>query len=204
MNKILSVVPLAAALLLAAPLSHATLLHFSANLDGPGEFPANASPASGFAMVDLDTSAHTMHVNITFSGLLGTSTASHIHCCVAPDAAVPTAGVATTTPTFTGFPLGVTSGTYDHLFDLTLASSFNPSFITAHGGTEAGAEAFLTAGMIAGESYVNIHTTQFAGGEIRGFLQAVPAQVPEPGTISLLGFGLLACAAMLRHRPILW
>lgn len=192
-------------MLLAAPLGHATLLHFSANLDGPSEFPANASPGSGFALVDLDTSAHTLHVQITFSGLLANTTASHIHCCVSPAAAVPTAGVATTTPSFTGFPLGVMVGTYDHLFDLAFTSSFNPSFIAAHGGTPATAEAFLTAGMIAGESYVNIHTTQFPGGEIRGFLQAIPVQVPEPGTISLLALGLLglgACTVLLRRRRI--
>jgi hypothetical protein len=43
--------------------------------------------------------------------------------------------VATTLPTFAGFPLGVTSGTYINTLDLTLASSYNPAFVTANGGS---------------------------------------------------------------------
>jgi hypothetical protein len=62
-------------------------------------------------------------------------------------------GVATQVPTFSGFPLGVTSGTYSELFDLTLASSWNPAFITANGGTTAGAEARLTLGLDQGQAY---------------------------------------------------
>ena len=104
----------------------------------------------------IDIVAHTMTVDVTFTGFTGTTTASHIHCCTAvPDTG--TAGVATTTPTFTGFPLGVTSGTYHVVLDMTLASSYNPAFVTAHGGI-AGAEAFLFAGMEANESYLNIHS----------------------------------------------
>ena len=35
-------------------------------------------------------------------------------------------------------PLGVTSGIYDYPFDLSLASSYNPAFITANSGTISG------------------------------------------------------------------
>jgi hypothetical protein len=42
--------------------------------------------------------------------------------------------------------------------------------VTANGGTTAGAEAALLAGLEAGQAYLNIHTTMFPGGEIRGFL----------------------------------
>ncbi|WP_139379481.1 CHRD domain-containing protein [Zoogloea sp. LCSB751] len=41
----------------------------------------NASPATGAAMVVIDTVAHTMQVDVVFSGLLGPTTAAHIHCC---------------------------------------------------------------------------------------------------------------------------
>jgi hypothetical protein len=127
-----------------------------------------------------------MRVQVTFSGLLGTTTASHIHSATAvPFTAA--AGVATTTPTFTGFPLGVTSGTYDHTYDMTMASNYNPAYITANGGTPTSAEAALFASFNNGTAYLNIHTTVVPGGEIRGFL--VP--VPEPSTCALMGLGAL-------------
>jgi len=191
----LATVLLAAAIAIVAPSSHAALIHFVTHLDGPSEFPPNASPGSGLAAVDIDTVAHSMTVHAEFSGLIGTTTASHIHCCVDPSAAVPTAGVATAVPTFPGFPLGVTSGIYDMTFDLTLAASFNPAFIAAHGGTPASAEADLVAAMLAGDTYLNIHSTEFQGGEIRGFLA-----VPEPGVVALLALALGAAIGARRRR----
>jgi hypothetical protein len=173
---------------MVAPRAYSAPIIYVAHLDGPSESPANASPGTGFAEVDFDLAAQTMRVQVSFSGLEGTTTASHIHSATA----VPgtgTAGVATTTPTFTGFPLGVTSGTYDHTFDMSLASSYNPAFITANGGTVASAEAALAAGLAAGEAYLNIHTTVQPGGEIRGFLTQA---VPEPSAICLMAVGTLA------------
>jgi hypothetical protein len=170
----------------------ATVLSYETPLAGTNELPLNASPATGLAQVDYDDVAHTLHVQATFSGLLGTTTASHIH---GPTTTPLTgnAGVITTTPTFAGFPLGVTSGAYDNTLDLTQTSSFNSSFITSNGGTAASAEAALAASMAAGTAYFNIHTDIFPGGEIRGFL----TPVPEPATLALLAAGGLA---IIRRR----
>ena len=166
----------------APPTSEASILTFDALL-GNFENPPAGSTATGFAVVTIDDVMNTMNVHVTFSGLTSGNTASHIHCCVAPGG---NAGVATTTPTFTGFPTGTTSGTYDHLFDMTLASSYNPAFVTANGGSVAIAEAVLFAGIIAGNAYLNIHTTNFGGGEIRGFL----AETPLPAALPLFATGL--------------
>jgi hypothetical protein len=134
------------------------------------ENPAHpTSSATGTAEVWWDTSTDMMTVNVAFSGLSGPNTAAHIHCCVTT--AGGNAGVATVTPTFTGFPAGVTSGTYTHTFDMTLASSYNPAFVTLQGSL-ANAKAALLAGLQAGTTYLNIHSTTFGGGEERGFLHA--------------------------------
>lgn len=138
---------------------------------------------------------HTLHIVLDFTGLEGTTTASHIHAATAAPFTM-TAGVATTTPYFTGFPIGVTSGHFDSTLDLTLASSWNPSYVTAHGGTPAGAEAALRAAMFADESYLNIHIMVVPGAEIRGFLVVVP----EPAAASALALALLGVFALCRRR----
>jgi hypothetical protein len=185
-------------LLVSAGASHA--LTYTASLSGPNESPPVASPGTGFAIVDFDVAAHTLRVNETFAGLLGNTTASHIHCCLATPA-TGNAGVATQVPTFAGFPLGVTAGTYQNTFDTLLPSTWNPAFITANGGTAAGAEAALAAGLAAGTTYINIHTNLFPAGEIRGFLtQSTSGQAPEPGSIALVAIAFGALAISRRRR----
>jgi hypothetical protein len=137
-------------------------------LSGLNENPPHPeSLATGTGLITWDTVTSAMTVNAVFSGLTTPDTAAHIHCCISPPG---NAAVATTVPYFTGFPIGVTSGTYARTFDMLSAASYNPSFVTAHGGTPASAAAALLAGIAAGQAYLNIHSTQFPGGEIRGFL----------------------------------
>ena len=190
--KALTIIIVFGTLLLVSPSpSPANPLTFTALLNGPSENPPNASPGTGFATAVLDTTLHTLAVSATFNNLLGVTTAAHIHCCTAPPGNI---GVATQVPTFLGFPLGVTSGTYvSPIFNTHDLTTYNPSFINNFGGgTATGAEAALLAGLQAGNAYFNIHTatsdpTKFPGGEIRGFLVQ---SVPESGTLGLMLIGL--------------
>ena len=175
--------------------AYATIFEYNAILNGPSESPPNASPGIGFADVKYDDSAQTLFIDLVFSGLLGTTTASHIHAATASPG-TGTAGVATTTPYFSGFPLGVTSGSFTTTLDLTLASSYNPAYVTANGGTTAGAETALIAAINADKAYLNIHTTVVPGGEIRGFLLSVP----EPSTLALVGLGGFGIAMLARNK----
>jgi hypothetical protein len=150
---------------------------------------------SGSVWVAFDTVTHDLHINATFSGLSAPTTAAHIHCCTAVPGAG-TVGVAVDTPSLPGFPLGVTFGTFAGIFDLDDPLNFTPAYVTANGGTAAGATASLIAGLNAGRAYFNIHSTRFPGGEIRAF----PTAVPEPATLAIFALGLVGLAAAKRKR----
>jgi len=76
---------------------------------------------------------------------------------------------------------------------MTLASSYNASFVTAHGGTIAQAESDLLQSLADGKAYFDIHSTAFGGGEIRGFLiptganLGLAADTELDGTVNAVG-----------------
>lgn len=194
------IIGLVSAASIAAPTT------FLGTLSGAAESPPNTSPGTGPVVVTYDAPTHVLTVNVTFSGLQGTTTASHIHCCTAAPG-TGTAGIATQTPTFVGFPLGVQAGTYSNSFDLTQAAAYNPAFITANGGDTTTAEATLVAGMLAGKAYLNVHSTVVPGGEIRSFLNAqlvfpVARLIPtlNPWMMALLAALVLAAGAAYARR----
>ena len=181
-------------LVLCSGAAHAAIITYSSTLNGANEAPPNGSPATGQTTVLIDDVAGTMTVNASFSNLTAPTTASHIHCCtLVPFAG--TAGVATSLPTFPAFPLGVTTGSYTETFDLMNLATYNPNFVANNGGSVDSARLAFLAGLASGRAYLNIHTSAFPPGEIRGFL----TEVPEPGSIALFGLGAAGLAA-LRSR----
>ena len=186
---------LVAASLAGASAAQAATTTYNVVLNGATE--GTNSLGTGTGLVTYTDTTHLLFVSAVFSGLTGTTTASHIHATT-PTPFTGTAGVATQTPTFSAFPLGVPSGSFSQTLDLTQASSYNPAYVTLNGGSVSASEAALVAAMNAGRSYLNIHTSVFGGGEIRGFL--VPVPEPASWMMMLAGFGAAGVAMRRRRR----
>jgi uncharacterized protein (TIGR03118 family) len=128
------------------------VLAFTALLNGASEVPAVTTPATGVGTFSIEGSNLTYY--ITFSGLTGPATASHIH-----GAATPLINAGVIIP-FTVPSPGATAGTISGTAVLT------PSQMTD-----------ITNGM----AYANIHTGANPGGEIRGQLVPLHLTVPMSG-----------------------
>lgn len=153
-----------AAILAAAIPASAQIYIFTADLDGLQEVPPVQTPGYGTATVTLDASSGHVMVSGSYFNLLAPVVAggggAHVHGLAPPGV---NAGVIV--------PLvhtGGTTGTFEGMGNLTPAQ---------------------VQGMIEGLTYINIHSTMFPGGEIRGQI------IPAPGAMALLG-----CAGMLASR----
>lgn len=192
MKKVLSALALAAASLALAPPGMAQDTYRAVS-SGPGESPPNGSPGSSVATFEIDGSL--MRAEVPFRDLLSGTISAHIHCCTTEAFT----GVAPVAIPLVDFPLGVTAGEYSRTFDLGDAAVYDPAFLASFGGTPAAASAALFDAIADNEAYLNIHSSTYPGGEIRGFLVAAP--IPEPATWGMLGAGLAGLAMMARRRP---
>ena len=87
---------------LSANAAQAAPITYTAVLSGANEVPAVPTTGTGSATITYDPVTHLLGLNINFANLVSPTTASHIHCCALQPGN--NAGVATTTPTFAGFP----------------------------------------------------------------------------------------------------
>ncbi len=141
---------------------------------------------SGSATATFDDATNDLTFFATFSGLSGLTTQAHFHCCtLVPFAG--TAGIAVDSPSLP-IPLNVSAGSFGATLDLDDPNNFNTTFLGGVGAPTGPAIARFIAGMNNGQAYLNIHSTAFPGGEIRGFMR-----VPEPTSLAL---SLLALAAL--------
>jgi len=128
-----------AAVLVLGSSAAAQIQSYDVCLSGAQENPPVATTATGHATVTLDLGLRQMTINGTFSGLSGNQTASHLHGGAAIGSNASVIGALTIT--------GGTSGSFSGTVNLGM----NP-FAAAK----------------SGRTYINIHSSVFPGGELRG------------------------------------
>jgi hypothetical protein len=132
--------------------ARAQIIEFRATINAAQETPATTSTATGTAVMFYDINANTFDLTVSITGLANTVTASHVH-----EGALGVAGsVVTNLGAETAY---VRSGN-------TLTQTFKG---ITHGGTK------LT--LLQNGAYVNFHSAQFPGGEVRGQLIARPVRL---------------------------
>lgn len=164
-----------------APSAVGLPLNFTAIIRGDFEVPPTASAAVGVGVFQLDTTDNYFSYQILFTDVLlsGTEIAAHIHGPAAPGA---------NGPVIIPLPFGAYKA---GAVDLDSVPGANP------------------ADLVDGLWYVNIHSTVFPGGEIRGQIQpvgapdGVPVGVPD-GSSSLLLLSLALPLIALERCAVSW
>ena len=129
-----------------------------ATLSGANENPANASTATGGFSAAIDEN-NVMSYTLSYSGLGSNVTMAHIHGPAAPGSPGPNVGVLLDfNADGRTIPLSVTQGTATGTVNLNTVVLTN---INVDGDS-------LRTLLLTGNAYVNVHTVNLGGGEIRG------------------------------------
>ena len=153
--------------LCAAPRAGAEMVQVQAVMDGLQSVPTTPSPGTGLLTMNLDTSSGILSmVSGHYENLIGFVFAAHVHGYAPP-----------------GEKAGV-------LF--TMVNSGGTTGILGLPGGQIQLKEADVQGMLAGLTYISLHTTVFGAGEIRGQIYVVP------GAGSLACFGLILC---IGHHP---
>ncbi len=141
---------------------------YEANLDGLQELPPNSSPGYGYGDFSLNGAVLTVTEG-SYSSLLGGAATIRLNDAPAGMTGPLVASLTLDTP-------GNTDGTFSGQATLTDAQI-----------TDLNNDSF----------YVNITSSVYPGGEIRGQLTAIP----EPSTMALSGLGILLVIRWRARRP---
>lgn len=176
MNRIAAFILFSASLMLTAP-AHAIMLYsatFYSTLSGANSVPAVPSSAIGTAVLTYYFGTNTFDLSAEVSGITTSNlTGSHIHL----------GATGVNGPIIV--PIATSLWTNNGAGGMTLAL------------TGQAFPAINETDLLAGNTYLNIHTTAYPGGEIRG---QIASPVPLPAAAWLLGSGLLGFIAVSRKH----
>jgi len=170
MKKIKAVAALFAFAIIASS-AKADIFTYHFLLDGGQEVPPVTTTATGSCTVTLNDSTNQVSASCTYSGLSSNANNAHIHT-----GALGVSGPPIVNLSFTAATSGTASVTNDPL---------SPAEVTA---------------MKDGDTYINIHSVNHGGGEIRG---QVVASLPAVSTWGMLAMAILVGTAgtlTLRRR----
>lgn len=160
--------------------------------NGPEPDGSTNSPGIGFGTVTLDTETNILSYDLSWSGLVGSLTKLHIHGPASPDASNPQHIVEIFGPPEVPAELATTTGSVSASFELQTLEQIGFDPIDPD---------YIVNTLISGQAYLNVHTSVFGTGEIRGNLGTPATQsIPEPGSIFLYAPVLATLA--LRRRPL--
>jgi hypothetical protein len=159
--------------------------------NGPEPDGSTDSPGTGSGWITYDTQTNVIAYSFTWHDLFGELTKLHVHGPATPDQSNPQHVLEVFGPPDIPDGVDLRSDTWTDSFELMtlIQPDFDPLSPTQ-----------IIDIMRSGQAYVNVHTSVFGVGEIRGNL-GLP--IPEPSNLCLaaIAVAMLLATQLARRRP---